>query len=136
MLFAPVSEQCGLGHKSFICHPQFYEFKQESFVPTVIGFNSAEGGALSCKIFVTHFLLYLRCLIKNCEKNFSALFNDTSVQYPEIHTDFNKILSILLAYDHHNSVNDVNKIGNEVFRKYFPSGKIEDHSHSKFVEVI
>lgn len=37
---------------------------------------------------------------------------------------------------HQYFTNDLDEIGEKVLKKYFPSGKIGDHSHLKTVEVI
>jgi len=63
-----------------------------------------------------------------------ALYNDTSLRYPEFYTDFNRLLSIILSYQHFTL--DLSEIGEKVLGKYFPSGKIGDHSHLKTVEVF
>jgi len=63
-----------------------------------------------------------------------ALYNDTSLRYPEFYTDFNRLLSIILSHQHFTL--DLGEIGEKVLQKYFPSGKIGDHSHLKTVEVI
>lgn len=62
-----------------------------------------------------------------------ALYNDTSIRYPEFNTDFNRLLSIVLSHQHFTL--DLDEIGENVIKKYFPSGKIEDHSHLKTLEV-
>lgn len=37
-------ENCDSGQEAFLCHNPVYDFKQESFVPVMVGVNSAEGG--------------------------------------------------------------------------------------------
>ncbi|XP_060845477.1 uncharacterized protein LOC132925065 [Rhopalosiphum padi] len=111
VLFSPVVEQCNSGREAFLCRHQLNEFKQESFVPAIIGLNSAEGGMIV-----------------------SSLYNDTSIQYPELYTGFNRLLSIILSHQHFTL--DLDEIGENVFKKYFPSGKIGDHSHFKTIEMI
>lgn len=52
VLFNPVVENCGssAGHEPFLCRHPIYDFKQESFVPAIVGLNSAEGGLfIACK---------------------------------------------------------------------------------------
>lgn len=111
VLFSPVVEQCDSGREAFLCSHQLNVLKQESFVPAIIGLNSAEGGMIV-----------------------SSLYNDTSIQYPELYTDFNRLLSIILSHQHFTL--DLDEISENVLKKYFPSGKIEDHSHLKTVEMI
>lgn len=49
--FNPVVENCNSGQESFLCHHPVYDFKQESFVPAIVGLNSAEGGLfVACKL--------------------------------------------------------------------------------------
>ncbi|KAL5242174.1 hypothetical protein ACI65C_009584 [Semiaphis heraclei] len=111
VLFSPVVEQCDSGKAAFLCRHQLKEFKQESFVPAIIGLNSAEGGMIV-----------------------SSLYNDTSLLYPEVYTDFNRLLSLILSHQHF--TNELDEIGEKVLKKYFPSGKIGDHSHLKTAEMI
>lgn len=61
------------------------------------------------------------------------LYDDTSLRYPEFRTDFNRLISIVLSYQHYAS--DVDEIGARVLREYYPSGKIDDDSHSQTVQV-
>lgn len=50
ILFNPVVENCDSGQETFLCHNPIYDFKQESFVPSMIGSTSAEGGLyVACK---------------------------------------------------------------------------------------
>lgn len=44
ILLHPVVENCRSDQESFLCHHPIYDFKQESFVPAIIGMNSEEGG--------------------------------------------------------------------------------------------
>jgi len=39
-----VVENCNSGQEAFLCHHPIYDFHQESFVPAIVGLNSAEGG--------------------------------------------------------------------------------------------
>lgn len=49
--FNPVVEDCDSSHEAFLCHHPVYDFKQESFVPAIVGLNSAEGGLfVACKL--------------------------------------------------------------------------------------
>lgn len=66
---------------------------------------------------------------------FSALFNDTSLTYPEMNTDFYRILPILLMYKHTTLSEYSDEISHRIMRKYFPSGKIEDQAHLNAVDV-
>jgi hypothetical protein len=43
-MFPPVIESCDSKEEAFICKNPIADFKQESMVPVVIGFNSGEGG--------------------------------------------------------------------------------------------
>jgi len=48
--FNPVVKNCNSGQEAFLCHHPIYDFKQESFVPAIVGLNSAEGGLfVACK---------------------------------------------------------------------------------------
>lgn len=52
IVFIPVLEQCGPGQKSFLCHHHMFELNLESFVPSIVGLNSGEGGMqVSCKFY-------------------------------------------------------------------------------------
>lgn len=54
-LFTPVAEICDdcddtSNDGAFLCHHPLFRFKQENFVPVIIGMNPAEGGiVVSCK---------------------------------------------------------------------------------------
>lgn len=51
VLFSPVLKRCDSGQEAFLCTHHLYRFKQESFVPSIIGLNSAEGEmAVACKL--------------------------------------------------------------------------------------
>jgi len=39
-----VVENCNTDQEAFLCHHPIYDFHQESFVPAIVGLNSAEGG--------------------------------------------------------------------------------------------
>ncbi|VVC41623.1 Hypothetical protein CINCED_3A016801 [Cinara cedri] len=106
ILFSPVVERCDSGRQAFLCHHQLYDFRQESFVPAIIGLNSAEG----------------------------ALYNDTSLLYPEFRTNFNHLMSIIMAY--RNFTLNLNEIGRRIFEKYYPSGRMEDDSHFQTLQMI
>lgn len=46
----PVVENCdGGGEDAFLCNHPVYDLKQESFVPVIIGLNSAEGGMFASR---------------------------------------------------------------------------------------
>lgn len=50
VLFSPVVENCDSGREAYLCNHPIYNFKQESFVPAIIGMTSAEGGLyVACK---------------------------------------------------------------------------------------
>lgn len=66
---------------------------------------------------------------------FSELFNETSLRYPEIHTDPGHLLSYLVMYQHLALPEYLDDIKNRVMKKYFPTGKMEDDSHSNAVKV-
>lgn len=53
ILFPPVVEPCDSNQEAFLCKHQITDFKQESFVPTIIGFNSGEGGIFVAGEFMT-----------------------------------------------------------------------------------
>lgn len=44
IVFNPVVENCNSDREAFLCRHPIYDFKQESFVPVIFGFNSGEGG--------------------------------------------------------------------------------------------
>lgn len=113
VIFPPVVESCDSNQESFLCNHPFIGFKQESFVPTIIGLNSGEGGLFA-----------------------SNLFNETSLQYPELSTDFNRLLPILLMYKHVSMPKHLDEISNRIIERYFPSGKIENDSHLDTVKMI
>jgi len=47
ILFPPVVESCGSNREAFLCNNPITDFKQETVVPTIVGFNSGEGGFLA-----------------------------------------------------------------------------------------
>ncbi|VVC41625.1 Carboxylesterase type B, conserved site,Carboxylesterase, type B,Carboxylesterase type B [Cinara cedri] len=104
ILFPPVVESCNSNQEAFLCNHPITEFKQESNVPTIIGLNSGEGG-----LFVAN------------------LYNETSLLFPELQTDFNRLLGSLLTYKHLSLPEHWDEIGDRIMTKYFPSGKIDDH---------
>lgn len=61
------------------------------------------------------------------------MYNETSLLYPEFYTDFSHLISIIMSYQYYTL--DLKNISEIIFQKYFPSGKIEDHSHMQTVEV-
>lgn len=63
-----------------------------------------------------------------------VLYNDTSLRFPEFYTDFSRLNSMVLSYQHFTL--DLDVIRKSILKKYYPSGKIEDHSHLNTVEVI
>lgn len=65
----------------------------------------------------------------------SALYNETSVIFPEMHTDFNRLSSILMMYKHVALPEHFDEIGDRILKKYFPSGRLEDNSHLNAVDV-
>jgi len=75
-------------------------------------------------------------LTLNLEFIFSALFNETSLQYPELSTDINRLLPILLMYKHVSMPKHFDEISNRIMEMYFPSGKIESNSHLDTVKVL
>ncbi|XP_060878022.1 juvenile hormone esterase-like isoform X1 [Metopolophium dirhodum] len=111
--FNPVVENCDSGQEAFLCHHPIYDFKQESFVPAIVGLNSAEGG-----LFV------------------ASLYNSTSLMYTEFQTYFNRILSIMLFYYQYTRPEDLDEIGERVLKEYFPSGRLDDNTHSNAVNMI
>ncbi|XP_025194178.1 venom carboxylesterase-6-like [Melanaphis sacchari] len=113
IIFPPVVESCDLNQKSFLCNHPLTNFKQESFVPTIIGLNSGEGGIFA-----------------------ASLFNETSLRFPELHTDVNRLLPVLLMYKHVSMPEHLDEITNRIMKMYFPSGKIENDSHLDTVKLI
>lgn len=63
------------------------------------------------------------------------MFNETSLKFPEFNSDFNFILGSLLTYKHLALPQHWDEIATQVMKKYFPSGIIDDHSHSDVVDV-
>lgn len=55
--------------------------------------------------------------------------------YPEFRTDFNRLLSLILQYGHYTRPDDVDKIGEWVSDKYFPSGGLDENSYPNVVDV-
>lgn len=45
------------------------------------------------------------------------------------------MVSNLLVYSHLSLPENIDEIGNEIMKMYYPSGKVEDNSHLKTVEV-
>lgn len=44
ILFNVVVENCNSSKDAFLCHHPIYDFKQESYVPVIVGMNEAKGG--------------------------------------------------------------------------------------------
>lgn len=66
----------------------------------------------------------------------AALYNNTSLINTEFQTYFNRLLSIMLFYNHYTKLEDLDNIGDRVLKEYFPSGKLDDNTHSNAVNVI
>lgn len=50
IVFPPVVESCDSTSEGFLCNHPITNFKEESIVPTLIGFTSGEGGVfVACK---------------------------------------------------------------------------------------
>ncbi|XP_025194181.1 esterase E4-like isoform X1 [Melanaphis sacchari] len=113
VLFNPVVENCNSDQEAFLCHHPILDFHQESFVPAIVGLNSEEGS-----LFV------------------ASLYNNTSLIYPEFQTDFNRLISIITFYNYYVKTEYIDEIGEKVFGKYFPSGSIDDHTHSNAVNMF
>lgn len=67
---------------------------------------------------------------------FAALYNSTSFVRTEFRDDFNRLLSIMLHYNHYTKEEYIDEIGQLVLKEYFPSGTIDDDSHFNAVHVI
>jgi len=65
----------------------------------------------------------------------SALYNDTSLQYPEVNTDFTRLFPNILMFKHLSLPEHWNEISDRLLKKYFPYGKMDDHTHSNAVDV-
>lgn len=65
----------------------------------------------------------------------SALYNDTSLIYPEVQSDFNRIMASILVYDSSALPEHRDEIGKKLMEMYFPSGRMDDHTHKNAVEV-
>lgn len=63
------------------------------------------------------------------------MYNNTSLIQPEVRTDFNRLISIMTSYNYYTEPENIDKIGEKVLKKYFPSGGIDDHSHINAVKV-
>ncbi|XP_050428100.1 juvenile hormone esterase-like [Adelges cooleyi] len=113
VLFTPVVERCVPGNNAFICHHPFIEFKQESHVPVIIGLNSAEGGLLAAN-----------------------MFNSTSLVEQELNTDYSRLMSIVMMYNNFALPKHLVEIGERILKKYYPTGSIDDHTHSNAVEMF
>ncbi|XP_050531734.1 esterase FE4-like isoform X2 [Daktulosphaira vitifoliae] len=111
VVFPPVIEKCD--SDAFICHNPLIDFKQESYVPVIIGLNSAEG-----------------CLYS------SSIFNTTKLLHPELYTDFNHIVPILLTYKNYTSEDDLPNVSKQIFNRYYPSGFIDDQSYLNTQNMI
>lgn len=57
------------------------------------------------------------------------------MKYPEINTDNGRYLSYLVIYHHLALPKYFKDIKDKIMKKYFPTGKIEDNSHSEVVNV-
>ncbi|KAL4097005.1 hypothetical protein QTP88_021850 [Uroleucon formosanum] len=113
IIFNPVVENCNTGQEAFLCHHPIYDFHQESFVPAIVGLNSAEGG-----LFV------------------ASLYNNTALIHPELRTDFNRLISIMMNYNYYTESGNIDEIGEKVLKKYFPSGGMVDHTHINAVKMF
>ncbi|XP_050531732.1 juvenile hormone esterase-like [Daktulosphaira vitifoliae] len=113
VLFSPVVESCNSDEEAFLCRHPLVNFKQESHVPVIIGLNSGEGG------------LYI-----------ASLYNSTSPLYPELRTDFKNIMPNLLFYKHFAKPEHFDEISNLMLKEYFPTGQVDDHTHSNAVDLI
>jgi len=63
------------------------------------------------------------------------MYNDTSLLNPELRKDFNRLTSIMLAYNYYIQPESVDEIGEKVVKKYFPFGGMDDHTHINAVKV-
>ncbi|XP_050443567.1 uncharacterized protein LOC126847405 [Adelges cooleyi] len=112
-VFTPVSERCDSDGNAFLCRHQMLDFKQESFVPVLMGYNSGEGGMIAADIY-----------------------NETSVMYQEIQKNFSNLNSVMMNYKQYTEHQDLEVIGQRLLKHYYPNGKIEDHTHSHTVEMV
>ncbi|XP_050430240.1 juvenile hormone esterase-like [Adelges cooleyi] len=112
IVFNPVVESCN-SDEAFLCRHPLTDFKQESHVPTIIGINSGEGG-----IFI------------------SSWYNSTSLMYPELQTDFNRLMPSILAYKHFAKPEHLDKISETVLKHYMPAGRLDDHSYLNAVDMV
>ncbi|VVC41624.1 Carboxylesterase type B, conserved site,Carboxylesterase, type B,Alpha/Beta hydrolase fold [Cinara cedri] len=113
ILFSPVVENCKSRQEAFLCHHPIYDFQQESFVPAIIGMNSAEGGLMAI-----------------------PLYNRTSLLYTEFSEDFNRLWPIISGYNFYVTPENIHKIVDKIRKKYYPSGSINDDSHSETVKMF
>jgi len=65
----------------------------------------------------------------------AAMYNNTSLIHPELHTDFNRLISIMMNYNYYTEPENIDEIGEKALKKYFPSGGIDDHTHINAVKV-
>lgn len=66
----------------------------------------------------------------------AALYNSTSIVRTDFRTHFNRLLSIMLFYNQYTRLENMNEIGERVLKEYFPSGSLDDNTHSNAVNVI
>jgi len=66
----------------------------------------------------------------------SALYNETSLKYPEFNTDFSRLSANLLMYTHTSLPEHWDEIAEQTKKMYFPSGCMNSHSNALDVSCI
>lgn len=65
-----------------------------------------------------------------------VLYNSTSLVHTEFRTYFSRMFSLISCSNHYTKPDEINRIGEEVIKKYFPTGEINDNSHLDAVKVM
>lgn len=63
------------------------------------------------------------------------MYNCTSIVQTDFQTDFNRLLSVIMFYDQYTIPEDIDEIGQRVLKEYFPSGALDNDTHSNAVNV-
>lgn len=102
-LFCPVVENCNdRGQEAFLCRHPIYDFHQESFVPAIIGINSAEGGLMATrKSAVNYYNIsfvsnYGGCFFFHFLQPFTTARLYCTVNFPRISTVFGRSFRVII----------------------------------------
>ncbi|XP_022165706.1 esterase FE4-like [Myzus persicae] len=99
----PVLENSTSNKESFLYDYPLLHFNQITKVPILMGMNSGEGGIYA-----------------------SRMYNATNLVYTEFLEDFNHYMSSFLQYRYTAKYSDIPFIGDEINKRYFSNGKLED----------